>query len=178
VLILCEQCAAMTHPGVEYTARSVDLIVEVCSREEAGQILSSPSRRAGICYLVSIGDPYDRPPAGYAKIRNKLRLLFADSNEDDGPDESDVRKIIATAESRRGRAGRVLVHCAAGISRSSAAAVILQTAILGAGSEEDVVRRVIEQRPIARPNRRMIAFADALLKRDGKLIAAVETLLS
>jgi predicted protein tyrosine phosphatase len=156
----------------------VDLIVEVCSREEAGEILSSESKRAGICYLVSIGEPHDQPPAGYAKIRDKLRLLFADSNEADGPDESDVREIIAAAESLRERSGRVLVHCQAGISRSSAAAVILQTAILGPGSEEDVVRRVVEQRPIARPNRRMIAFADALLERDGKLIAAVSAVLS
>lgn len=156
----------------------MNLIVEVCSREEASEILSSPETRADISFLVSIGDPHDHPPAGYAKIRDKLRLLFVDSNGDDGPDESHVEQIIATAESLRERSGRVLVHCAAGISRSSAAAVILQTAILGPGSEEAVVRRVLEQRPIARPNRRMIAFADTLLGRDGKLVEAVNSVLS
>lgn len=156
----------------------MNLIVEVWSREEAGEILSSPQKREDVCFLVSIGDPHDRPPAGYAKVRDKLRLLFADTNGDDGPDESHVEQIIATAESLRERSGRVLVHCAAGISRSSAAAVILQTALLGPGSEEEVVRRVLEQRPIARPNRRMIAFADTLLGREGKLIEAVSSVSS
>lgn len=150
------------------------LIIEVCSREEAGEILSSRSRREDVCFLVSIGEPHDRPPAGYQYIRDKLRLLFADTNDESGPDESDVREIIAAAGTLKGRAGRVVIHCQAGISRSSAAAVIVYTVLLGPGSEAEAVRRVLAQREIANPNRRMIAIADRLLERDGRLRFAVE----
>ena len=150
-----------------------DLIVEVYSREEAGAILSSPSKRADVCFLVSIGDHYDRPPAGYGHVRDKIRLLFADTTDEDGPTEEDVRALIATARTLHGRTGRVIAHCQAGISRSSAAAVILYTVILGPGGETEAVTRVRQQREIASPNRKMIAIADRLLGLEGKLIAAV-----
>jgi len=32
------------------------LIIEVCRRDEAGAILCSPSQRADIAFLISIGD--------------------------------------------------------------------------------------------------------------------------
>src|SRR3712207_250032 len=125
----------------------MDLTIEVCSRDEAGAILSSPTRRADLRFLVSIGDPEDRPPAGYGNVADRLRLLFADTHDDTGPGEADVKRIIAAARSLQGRSGRVLIHCAAGISRSTAAAVILHTVLRGPGSEEESVRRVFEQRP-------------------------------
>ncbi len=150
-----------------------ELIIEVYSREEAGAILSSPSQRADVCFLVSIGEPYDQPPAGYAHVRDKLRLLFADTTDESGPTEEDIRSLIRTARALKGRSGRVLTHCQAGISRSSAAAVILYAVMLGPGREEEAVARVVKQREVAHPNRRMIAIADQLLELDGRLIAAV-----
>lgn len=150
------------------------LDIEVCSREEAGEILSSRSKRKGVCFVVSIGEVHDRPPAGFEKIKDKLRLLFADANDETGPGEEDVREIIAAANALKGRSGRVVIHCQAGISRSSAAAVIIYTVLLGPGSETEAVRRVLEQRQIANPNRRLIAIADRLLERDGRLRDAVE----
>jgi predicted protein tyrosine phosphatase len=150
-----------------------ELIVEVYSREEAGAILSSPSQRADVCFLISIGEPADRPPAGYANIRDKIRLLFADAEDDTGPSEDDIRTLISVARGLAGRSGRVVAHCQAGISRSSAAAVIVYAVTLGAGREEEAVERVMKQREFASPNRKMIAIADRLLKREGKLIAAI-----
>lgn len=151
-----------------------ELIIEVYSREEAGAILSSPSQRADVCFLISIGEPYDHPPAGYANVRDKLRLLFSDTtDEESGPTEDDVRSLIRIARALKGRSGRVLTHCQAGISRSSAAAVILYVVMLGPGHEEEAVARVRKQREIASPNRRMISIADELLELDGRLIAAV-----
>lgn len=153
---------------------SEELLIEVYSREEAGAILSSPSERANLCFLISIGEVHDPLPAGYRHATDKVRLNFADTTDDSGPTEDDVQHLIRAARAIIGRTGRVLIHCQAGISRSSAAAVILYTMILGPGLEEEAVRRVLTQRPIARPNRRMIAIADRLLGREGKLIAAIE----
>ena len=150
-----------------------ELIVEVYSREEAGAILSSPDKRADICFLISIGEAHDRPPAGYGHVRDKIRLLFADSVDDSGPTEDDVARLIAVAKALHGRSGRVIAHCQAGISRSSAAAVIVYAILFGPGREEEAVARVMQQREFASPNRKMIAIADRLLERNGKLIAAV-----
>ena len=149
-----------------------ELFIEVCSREEAGAILSSPSERENLCFLISIGEVHDPLPAGYRHARDKVRLHFADSTDETGPTDDDVRDLIRAAGAIATRKGRVVIHCQAGISRSSAAAVIVYTSILGPGREEEAVRRVLEQRPIARPNRRMIAIADRLLERNGKLIEA------
>ena len=174
-LVMKPACLIPASEGYDAPApMSHDLIVEVCSREEAGEILSSPHRRADVCFLVSIGAPEDRPPAGYANVRDKLRLLFADATDESGPNEEDVAEIIAAAKALEGRSGRVVIHCQAGISRSSAAAVIVHAVHLGPGREVEAVRRVLAQREIADPNRKMIDLADRLLARDGRLRDAVE----
>jgi predicted protein tyrosine phosphatase len=151
----------------------MSLIVEVCSRDEAGAILSSPKDRSDVCFLISISDPEAQPPAGYDSVPRKLRLLFSDTVDETGPTEDDVRKIISTARGLANQKGRVLIHCQAGISRSSAAAVILYAILLGPGKEQEAVARVIAQRPIAHPNRKMIEIADRLLERSGELMRAV-----
>ena len=150
-----------------------EVTVEVYSREEAGAILSSPSQRADICFLISIGEPTDRPPAGYANVRDKLRLLFADTIDHTGPTEDDIQRLIAIARSLHGRSGRVIAHCQAGISRSAAAAVIVYAVMLGPGREQEAVARVLQQRVFARPNWRMIEIADRLLHLEGRLLDAI-----
>jgi predicted protein tyrosine phosphatase len=153
---------------------SVDLEIEIASRAEAGRILSSPRRRAEISYLVSIGEPDDRPPAGYRNVRRKLRLLFADVDvEESGPTDEDVIRIIRLAEKLKPVGGKVLIHCEAGVSRSAAAALIMYACWLGPGQEREALEKVIKQRPIARPNYRMIALADKLLERNGRLVDAL-----
>jgi predicted protein tyrosine phosphatase len=46
----------------------------------------------------------------------------------------------------------------------------------GAGREREALRWVLAQRPIARPNRRMVSLADELLGRGGRLMGVVEKL--
>ena len=152
--------------------------IEICSREEAGEILSSPSRRKDVVLLVSIGEPDDPAPAGFRNVSPRMRFLFADTNEElGGPTADDVARLIRTAQSLGERRGRVVIHCQAGISRSTAAGIIFHAVLLGEGREEDAVARVMEAREFANPNRRMIRLADELLGREGKLIDAVERAL-
>jgi len=145
------------------------LTVEIASRPEAGDILSSPHRCAEITCLVSIGDPHDELPAGYDNVPHKLRLLVADVVTELGATEEDIRRIIQLAEGLRSGTGRILIHCEAGVSRSSAAALIMYACWLGPGGEQEALRRVLAQRPIAIPNRRMVELADRLLDRRGRL---------
>jgi predicted protein tyrosine phosphatase len=150
-----------------------ELTIEVASRTEASNILNSPQRCAEINYLVSIGDPHDELPAGYDNVPHKLRLLVADVVTELGATEEDVLRIIQLAEGLRSGTGRILIHCEAGVSRSSAAALIMYACWLGPGRERDAMARVLAQRPIAVPNRRMVEFADRLLDRGGRLVSVL-----
>lgn len=148
-------------------------MIEVASRYEAGDILSSPQRCADVMCLLSIGDVQDELPRGYDKVNRKLRLLVADVCTELGATEEDVRKIITLAQELRTVHGRVLIHCEAGISRSSAAALIMYACWIGPGREREALKRVLTQRPIAMPNRRMVEIADRLLDRKGRLSAVL-----
>ncbi len=147
-----------------------ELTIEVASRPEAGDILSSPHRCAEVTFLVSIGDLHDELPVGYDNVSRKLRLLVADVVTELGATEGDVWRIIRLAEILRSRTGRVLIHCEAGVSRSSAAALSMYACWLGPGREQEALGRVLAQRPIAAPNRRMVEIADRLLDRQGRLV--------
>jgi predicted protein tyrosine phosphatase len=151
----------MGEPGIE---------IEIASRPEAADILTSPTRCAEVTCLVSIGDPHDQLPAGYDSVQRKLRLLIADVLTEQGATPEDVRQIILLAESLRFDSGKVLIHCEAGVSRSPAAALIMYACWLGPGHERQAMDRVLTQRPAAIPNRRMVELADGLLALRGRLL--------
>src|SRR5690606_8422462 len=65
-----------------------------------------------------------------------------------------------------------LVHCHMGISRSTAAMTILLAEARPRADEDALVAAVRDIRPQAWPNLRMITFADELLDRRGRLVAA------
>lgn len=143
--------------------------IEVASRQEAGDILSSAQHCADITCLLSIGDVRDDLPLGYDNVNRKLRLLVADVVTELGATEEDVGQIIRLAQELRATTGRVLIHCEAGISRSTAAALIMYACWLGPGREREAMMRVLAQRPMAMPNSRMVEIADWLLDREGRL---------
>jgi predicted protein tyrosine phosphatase len=45
----------------------------------------------------------------------------------------------------------------------------------GVGRELDALERVIQQRPIARPNPLMVSIADKLMGREGRLVEVVQS---
>jgi len=146
--------------------------IEVVSRIEAGQILCSPGRCAEITYLISIGDGDDPLPEGYDNAERRVRLRIADVVTAEGATEEDVRRIVQLAEQLQSESGTLLIHCEAGISRSTATALIIHACWLGQGCEDEAMQRVIEQRPYAIPNRRMVALADSFLGLNGRLLEA------
>ena len=149
-----------------------EIKIEVVSRLEAGEILCTPGRCAEITYLVSIGHGDDPLPVGYDNAERKVRYLIADVVTAEGATEEDVRGIIQLAEQLRSESGTLLIHCEAGISRSTATALIIYACWLGPGREDEAMRRVGTQRPYAIPNRRMVAIADNLLTLNGRLLQA------
>ena len=104
-------------------------VIDIVPRIQASELLMSESRGPDIGCLVSIGDPGQLSPDGMERVTQRLRLEFHDvlesSAEDTAPCSADVERLVRFAECTADTPRRVLVHCEAGISRSTAAALIL-----------------------------------------------------
>ena len=70
----------------------------------------------------------------------------------------------------------MLVHCWAGISRSTAAAYILLCDRLGPGHEEAIAQYLREAAPHAFPNPLLVSLADEALGRKGRMVEAVRAI--
>jgi predicted protein tyrosine phosphatase len=105
-----------------------------------------------------------------------LQLYFHDITEPRAgliaPDRDSVGSIVDFARGWNG-ARPMLVHCWAGISRSSAAAFMISCA-RNPGCERDIALDLRQRAPFATPNRLMVALADDVLQRAGRMIEAVE----
>ncbi len=71
------------------------------------------------------------------------------------------------------RAEPMVIHCFAGVSRSTAAAFIAACALKPGRDEFDVARALRAASPTATPNARLVALADAALQRNGRMTAAI-----
>ena len=79
---------------------------------------------------------------------------------------------LASSREER-REGHLLVHCQMGVSRSTAAMLTLLAQTYPQETEDRLFERLRQIRSQAWPNSRMIAFADDLLGRDGRLVSAL-----
>jgi predicted protein tyrosine phosphatase len=89
------------------------------------------------------------------------------------PDETHITRLIEFARSWD-RSAPLLIHCWMGISRSTAAAYITASALNPSLEETSLATELRLRSPSATPNARMIALADEVLNRNGRMIAAVE----
>lgn len=74
------------------------------------------------------------------------------------------------------RAAPMVVHCFAGISRSTASAYVAACALNPARDEMQIAQALRRASPTATPNARIVALADRLLKRKGRMVRAVEAI--
>jgi predicted protein tyrosine phosphatase len=71
------------------------------------------------------------------------------------------------------RASPLIIHCYAGVSRSTAAAFIAACALRPDLAETTLAETIRARSPTATPNSRLVAVADGLLGRDGRMVAAI-----
>jgi predicted protein tyrosine phosphatase len=71
------------------------------------------------------------------------------------------------------RATPLVVHCYAGISRSTAGAFVTACALNPQRDEAAIARALRDASPTAMPNIRIVSIADRLLGREGRMIAAI-----
>lgn len=99
--------------------------------------------------------------------------IVLDEPERAMPSEDNVAAILEVGERLAGTdVNHLLVHCFAGVSRSTAAAVTLMTQ-RNPGREAEIFEALGDIRPRAWPNSAMIAHADRLLGRAGALVEAM-----
>jgi predicted protein tyrosine phosphatase len=129
-------------------------------------------------HVVSLLDPGSAFPSleGYGFERH-LCLEIHDIEADvDGLDiccDTRMRRILDFVGGW-GRDEPILIHCYAGISRSTATAYITACAHNPEMDEEEIALALRKASPTASPNRRFVALADAELGRGGRMSRAIE----
>lgn len=88
------------------------------------------------------------------------------------PDEGHVRRLLDFLFLWDQRQPMV-VHCFAGVSRSTAAAFIAACTLAPNADEVALANHIRELSPTATPNPRLVALADDMLDREGRMIAAI-----
>lgn len=68
----------------------------------------------------------------------------------------------------------LVVHCYAGISRSTAGAFVTACALNPRRDESRIAQAIRQASPTATPNIRIVSLADRLLGRNGRMVAAIE----
>jgi predicted protein tyrosine phosphatase len=143
------------------------LIICPLAQLEAG-LASNPSH---VLSLIS-------PDADAPEIRSAHHLVLR-FNDISAPRDGltaaslgDVESLIAFARSWHGTAP-LLAHCWAGISRSTATAYIIACLHHAPGSEQSLAQTLRRIAPQATPNPLMIALADRILQRGGRMSQAI-----
>jgi len=125
-------------------------------------------------HLVSLLDPLS--PFPYSDRVRHLRVKVNDITEDTpgwtAPAREHVAEIIDFVSGWK-REAPILIHCYAGISRSTATAFV--TACLhNPGVDEEAIALALRRAsPVAWPNARIVALADAELGRGGRMSRAI-----
>jgi predicted protein tyrosine phosphatase len=133
--------------------------------------------RSGASHLISLIDAETivmRPESILPE--NHLYLGVHDITEPmDGlilADEAHVRELIEFVE-QWDRKQPMVVHCWAGISRSTAAAFIALCVARPDRDERMIARKLRAAASFAFPNPRLVALADRLLGRQGRMVRAI-----
>ena len=147
--------------------------LHVCALAQVAAV----ARESGAAALVSLINPplsVERP----ARIAPQWHMLLemhdiaAPLAGHILPQAAHVDALLAFVRAWDRRAP-MLIHCWAGVSRSTAAAFVAACALAPEHSELAIARALRAASPTATPNPRLVALADDLLGRSGRMADAV-----
>jgi hypothetical protein len=147
-----------------------------CGLAEVANVIAA--RRPS--HMVSLLDPAKMiaTPLGIASHQH-LRLEVNDVSAPTGglvpPTEEVILKLLSFGRSWD-ETSPMLVHCWAGISRSTAAAFVIACDKSPRTDERRVALAMRRSAPSAAPNRGMVSLADDLMGRGGRLVDAIDAL--
>jgi len=166
--------------AMSFTMQSLSIaMLTICGISELPE-----QRERAVTHVLSILDPDHPDPEAFGAYNPHRRtvLRFHDIIDPiEGmilPQPEHVEAVLGFGDEVAAGAGQrpqghLLVHCHMGISRSTAAMMTLMAQASPGEDEERLFERLLEIRPQAWPNCRMIAFADDLLSRNGRLVEAL-----
>ena len=131
-------------------------------------------------HLITLLSPEEliETPAGFDQRRH-LRLGVHDISVPEAgmvaPDARLVERVLTFAQDWDERSPMV-VHCWAGISRSTASAFAIACERNPHADELTIALAMRRASPSAFPNRRIVALADDILDRRGRMLEAVEAM--
>lgn len=130
-------------------------------------------RASHVISLLGVEGEAERPPGILQKDHLQLRVddIAQDVPGYVRPNEEHAIDLISFAR-RWDRSGPLIIHCYAGVSRSTAAALII-LGLFNPGREAEAARLLREQAPHAKPNPLLIAAADRYMRWEGRMVAAV-----
>jgi predicted protein tyrosine phosphatase len=83
--------------------------------------------------------------------------------------------VVAAINFSKEIKGPLLIHCYAGISRSTGIALAIIAERMGAGREGEALSELLEIRPPAVPNMMIVQHADDILGRNGLLLETLKS---
>ena len=157
-----------------FSKRLVPFQVTICGIDELELHCA-----AGVTHVLSILDPGWPEPEAFGAFdpHRRLELRFHDVIETEpgcvAPESLDVEQLLSFGRDlTEGKGTHLLVHCHAGVSRSTAAATLIVAQARPDRPAEEALLAVVRQRPRAWPNLRILELGDALLERRGEIVEA------
>ena len=147
--------------------------LHVCSLALIGETVARTGARS-LVTLLSPGTEVDRP-ADIAPGRHLYLAISDIITPVPGqvlPERQHLDELLDFVRSWD-RAEPMIIHCFAGVSRSTAAAFIAACALNESRSEFEIARAIRALSPTPTPNARLVELADEALDRDGRMIAAI-----
>jgi predicted protein tyrosine phosphatase len=170
--LLSPQHARLYNPAKHDHPRTA--MIHVCSLAA----LPDTVRATGASHILTVMANVDQVqrPASVLEATH-LRVQVDDITEQmDGfvaPSEAHIEKVLNFV---RGwdRGAPMVVHCYAGISRSTASAFAAACALNPHREEIAIARQIRAASPIAAPNRLIVSLADKVLGREGRMLRALD----
>jgi predicted protein tyrosine phosphatase len=150
------------------------IMLHVCSLAA----LPDTVKATGASHILTVMANVDqvRRPASVLAA-NHLRVQMDDITEQiDGfvaPSEAHVEKVLDFVRNWD-RSAPMVVHCYAGISRSTASAFAAACMLNPHRDEAAIARQIRAASPIASPNRLIVGLADKVLGREGRMLRALD----
>jgi predicted protein tyrosine phosphatase len=149
-------------------------MIVVCSLRASQEQVA----RSGATKAISILSPgSDFPVFETLSEQNHLQLSFNDVAAAlpgmTTPGAHDMQKLLSFLKTWDKQAP-LLIHCWAGVSRSTAAAYIATCLLQPKCDETELARRLREASPSATPNPMLVALADEALGREGRMKRAID----
>ncbi len=151
-------------------------MIHVCSLSRLYATVDETGARH-IVTLLRLTDRVERP--AHILPDNHLVLSVDDiSAPIEGytcPGDEHVAQLIDFV-GRWDRMAPMVIHCFAGISRSTAGAYVATCALNPQRNEQQIAWEIRRASRTAQPNARIVSIADRLLKRDGRMVRAIQAI--